>query len=103
MFKNCKEGKCTKKCLCCLIAKILVIIGGINWGLIGLGALLGSLSSWNLVDFLFGSGSIIGSIIYLLVGLSAIKMLFILDCKKCCPDNCSVPMDKPAVDSTNSM
>ena len=48
-----------------LIALLLVIIGGINWGLIGL-------FDFNLVDFIFGIGSILSRIIYTLVGISAL-------------------------------
>lgn len=54
------------------IALILVIIGAINWGLIGL-------FNFNLVDTLFGDMSIISRIVYTLVGISglwAIKLLF---------------------------
>ena len=43
----------------------LVIIGGINWGLIGL-------FNYNLVDSLFGTMSLISRVIYTLVGVSAI-------------------------------
>ena len=54
------------------IALILVIIGAINWGLIGL-------FNFNLVDTIFGTMSVISRIIYTLVGISglwAIKLLF---------------------------
>ena len=54
------------------IALILVIIGAINWGLIGI-------FNFNLVDAIFGAMSIISRIIYILVGISglwAIKLLF---------------------------
>ena len=47
------------------LAQILLIIGGINWGLVGLLGL-------NLVSTLFGEGSLISRIIYILVGLSAL-------------------------------
>ena len=47
------------------LAYILVIIGGLNWGLVGLG-------DFNLVDFLFGPLGIISRTVYILVGLSAI-------------------------------
>jgi len=46
------------------IALILVIIGGINWGLVGIFKL-------NLVEFLFAE-SLVANIIYTLVGISAI-------------------------------
>lgn len=54
------------------IALVLIIIGAINWGLIGI-------FNFNLVDTIFGTMSIISRIIYILVGISglwAIKLLF---------------------------
>lgn len=54
------------------IALVLIIIGAINWGLIGI-------FNFNLVDTIFGTMSIISRIIYILVGVSglwAIKLLF---------------------------
>jgi uncharacterized protein len=56
------------------IARILVIVGGINWGLVGLGMLMGS--DWNVIHMIFGSVSMLEAIIYILVGLSAIMMLW---------------------------
>ena len=52
------------------VALILVIIGGLNWGLVAL--------NWNLVDAIFGAGSTLSQIVYGLVGLSAIYIIFIL-------------------------
>lgn len=57
------------------IARILVVIGGINWGLIGLSMLMGG-SNWNLVNLIFGSVPVLEAIIYVLVGLSAIYMVW---------------------------
>ncbi len=54
------------------IALVLVIIGAINWGLVGI-------FNFNLVDAIFGAMSVISRIIYILVGISglwAIKLLF---------------------------
>ena len=54
------------------IALVLIIIGAINWGLVGI-------FNFNLVDAIFGAMSIISRIIYILVGISglwAIKLLF---------------------------
>lgn len=51
------------------IALILTIIGGLNWGLIGA-------FGFNLVAFLFGPISIISQIVYILVGISAIVLMF---------------------------
>lgn len=50
------------------ILAILVIIGGINWGLVGL-------FNFNLVDAIFGFG-IIARVIYVLVGIGAVVELF---------------------------
>lgn len=47
------------------IALILVIIGAINWGLIGF-------FGFNLVDSIFGTMSMVSRIIYALVGLSGL-------------------------------
>lgn len=54
------------------IALVLIIIGAINWGLVGI-------FNFNLVDAIFGAMSTISRIIYILVGISglwAIKLLF---------------------------
>ncbi len=54
------------------ITLILIIIGAINWGLIGI-------FNFNLVEALFGGFSIISRIIYILVGISGlwgIKLIF---------------------------
>lgn len=47
------------------IATILLVIGGLNWGLVGL-------LDFNLVDTIFGVASLISKVVYILVGLSAI-------------------------------
>ena len=55
------------------IAIVLVIIGAINWGLIGI-------FNFNLVDTIFGAMSILSRIIYILVGISGlwtIRLLFV--------------------------
>lgn len=51
------------------IAYALVIIGGLNWGFVGL-------FSYDVVASLFGDMSGISRTIYTLVGLSAVWMLF---------------------------
>ena len=54
------------------IALILIIIGAINWGLIGI-------FNFNLVDTVFGTMSVVSRIIYTLVGISGlwgIKLIF---------------------------
>lgn len=61
-----------------MIAWILLIIGGLNWLLIGIGGFLGA--NWNVVDLVFGSWPMVEWIIYLLVGLSTIYEL--VTCRK---------------------
>lgn len=48
-----------------MAAFILLIVGGLNWGLSAAGG-------WNVVDMLLGAGSTISRIVYLLVGAAAI-------------------------------
>ncbi len=52
-----------------LIAYTLILVGAINWGLIGW-------LDFNLVTFLFGEGSLLTRIVYMLVGFCAIVSLF---------------------------
>ena len=54
-----------------VIALLLVIAGGINWGLVGV-------FDYNLVDAIFGAYSTISNLIYALVGLSALWSIAIL-------------------------
>ncbi|MGN0481328.1 MAG: DUF378 domain-containing protein [Lachnospiraceae bacterium] len=49
-------------------ALTIVIIGAINWGLIGF-------LNFNLVDFIFGAGSIVSRIVYGLVGVCGLYLL----------------------------
>jgi uncharacterized membrane protein YuzA (DUF378 family) len=56
------------------LAFILVIIGGLNWGLIAIGYWMGS--NWNVVNLLLRQWPVIENVVYLLVGLSALLLLF---------------------------
>lgn len=47
---------------------LLVIVGAINWGLVGVGAFLDA--NWNLVNLVFGAFPAVESLIYVLVGLA---------------------------------
>ncbi len=64
------------------IAKILIIIGAINWGLVGLGWLFGG-ADWNVVHMIFGSWMTVEAIIYLLVGIAGVMKIFGCRCKMC--------------------
>ncbi|VVB70331.1 Uncharacterised protein [uncultured archaeon] len=78
-------------CMLRRIASVFLVIGGLNWALTSFG--------WNVVDMIFGAGSIIGNIIYWIVGLSALIEIshWIGLCKcDCCkaPMSPSMPMKK---------
>lgn len=65
------------------LAWILVLVGGLNWGLVGLGWLLGG-KNLNLVNLLLGRWDLLEGVVYLLVGISAVMMLMgKCGCKSC--------------------
>lgn len=51
------------------LALVLVIVGGLNWGLWGLFKL-------DLVNAIFGSMPTLANIVYILVGLSAVYLIY---------------------------
>ena len=53
-----------------MVSFMLVVVGALNWGLVGLGNLMGS--NLNLVGMLFGSMPMLESLVYVLVGLAAV-------------------------------
>ena len=74
---NCKWGGCvTSK-----VMKVLLIIGGLNWGLVGVGMLIDS--DLNVVNMILGSMPMLEGIVYLLVGVAAVMKLIGCRCKKC--------------------
>ena len=52
------------------IPMALLIIGGLNWGLVGL-------FDFNLVAYLFGEMTLIARIVYVLVGVSALYSIYL--------------------------
>ncbi len=56
------------------IAGILVIVGSLNWGLVGIGEFLGR--ELNVVAMILGSWPQVVSVVYILVGLSALVKIF---------------------------
>ena len=65
-----------------LITLFLVIVGGLNWGLVGL-------FSFDLVGVLFGDPSALARIVYVLVGASALWQLI--------PLSAALRTDEPAI------
>lgn len=67
-----------------VIGFILMAVGGLNWGLVGLGWIISN-SDWNVVHMIFGSNLQIEAIVYILVGLATAWMLVMhpKECKIC--------------------
>lgn len=58
------------------VAYIIVLIGGINWGLVGLG-------DFNVIGMFFGGGmTLLSRLIYILVGISAGYLIYLAFTKK---------------------
>ena len=70
-------------CNASYIGKILLIVGGLNWGLYGAGMLANSMNSWNVVNMLLGSWPVLEALVYVLVGVAALVKLFGCRCSKC--------------------
>jgi uncharacterized membrane protein YuzA (DUF378 family) len=64
-----------------ILTLVLVIVGGLNWGLVGL-------FNFDLVATIFGAGSMLSRIVYILVGASALWQLV--------PLSSSLRSDEPA-------
>lgn len=79
------NGKC---CTCGKLACLLVKVGALNWGLVGLGMLMGKGMSWNVVNMLLGSWPTVEAVVYLLVGLGAVQMVWTCMSGKCCGGMC---------------
>lgn len=63
-----------------MAAYTLLWVGGLNWGLVGL-------FNFNLVETLFGAGSTLTMIVYVLVGVSAVysAATHMKECRVCKP------------------
>ncbi len=82
---NCKGGE-HKCCWIGFITKLLLVIGGLNWGLIAINP------EWNLVTLALGQWPVAVQVVYGLVGLAALMMIvkMVMKCcgKKCCGGQC---------------
>ena len=64
-----------------MAVKVLLIIGGLNWGLVGFGMFMGE--NWNVVEMIFGAWPEVLALVYILVGIAALVKIFGCRCKKC--------------------
>ncbi len=65
-----------KSCIVCKIVGALVIVGALNWGLVGI-------LNFNLVTAALGDMTLASRVVYGLVGVAG--LIKILACFKCCP------------------
>jgi uncharacterized membrane protein YuzA (DUF378 family) len=56
------------------LGMILVIVGALNWGLVGLGGFMGA--NWNVVWLLLGNWPMVMNLVYVLVGLAGVWLLW---------------------------
>lgn len=70
MFKN--------RCAVCKVFGIIAVVGTLNWGLVGL-------LNLDLVAQIFGYGTLLSRLVYILVGISGVFLLinFFKECPKC--------------------
>ena len=68
-----------------MVSWILLIVGGLNWLLVGLGGFVGG--NWNVVNLILGSWPALEWLVYILVGLSAIYEIAThkKNCRMCNP------------------
>jgi uncharacterized membrane protein YuzA (DUF378 family) len=57
------------------VAFVLVVIGALNWGLVGL-------FSWDVVKAIFGDMTTVSRVIYTLVGVAALYRVFTFSAKE---------------------
>lgn len=57
-----------------LVGWVLVVVGALNWGLVGLSGLMGG-GDWNVVKMVLGSWPMVENLVYVLVGASGVWML----------------------------
>ena len=74
-------------CNVMMCVKVLLVVGGLNWGLVGLGMLTGS--DWNVLHMVLGSVMMLEAIVYLLVGVAAGMKIFGCRCKVCSGGMCA--------------
>lgn len=67
-----------------LLTLLLVIVGGFNWGLVGL-------FGFDLVAALFGDGSLLARLVYILVGASALWQIVPFSMAMSRPDPIGLP------------
>lgn len=65
-----------KGCTVHQVCWLLVIVGALNWGLVGI-------AGFNLVNYLLGNWPMVERVVYVLVGVAAVAALFKSKCPPC--------------------
>ena len=91
-YSHMMNGQTGRYCTPHAIAYLLVLVGALNWGLVGIGGYMGV--NLNLVNLIFGNWGWLEWIIYILVGLSAVFMLFQRSCSYCRGHDYSIDRNK---------
>jgi len=79
----CSSKCCGGGCTVSMIARILLIVGGVNWGLVGVGMLTGASGSWNVVSMVLSSVPTLEAVVYVLVGVAGVMSIWGCKCSKC--------------------
>ncbi len=68
------KGACVNASPLEKVAWLLIVIGAVNWGLVGI-------IDWNLVHWIFAFSEAVERIVYILVGISGLYAIFV-GCQK---------------------
>ena len=63
------------------VAYWLMIVGGLNWGLVGVGYFFSA--NWNVVNLILGGIPYAEPVVYILVGIAAVVGIFGCRCNAC--------------------
>jgi len=74
---NCHGGGCVWS----KVGKVLLAVGGLNWGLFGVGILMDK--ELNVVNMLLGKMPMLEAVVYVLVGVAAVMYIIGCKCAKC--------------------
>ena len=75
----------SKGCSMSTVGYYLVLIGAVNWGLVGLGYFLNG--NWNVVHMLLGMWPVVESLVYVAVGAAGVMLTIGCKCARCRADS----------------
>lgn len=84
-----------KGCMASSIGYYLILVGAVNWGLVGLGGFFGA--DWNIVHMIFGGIPVVESAVYVIVGIAGVMTFIGCKCKTCVSCQVNATCDAPKV------